>query len=110
MHKKGCQLERKKYRSIRILSPVSKILERIVHDQLYSYFAKNRSFHPTLIGYRKNRSTLTAILQMYDRWVRGAANGMVTGIVLLDLSEAFHLVNASILRKKLEIYGLKQTL
>ena len=44
---------------------------------------------------------------MYDCWVHGAANGMVTGIVLLDLSEAFDLVNASILSKKLEIYGLK---
>ena len=60
------------------------------------------------MGYRKNRSTQSAILQMYDRWVRGAANGMVSGIVLLDLSAAFDLVSPPILHKKLEIYGLKQ--
>ena len=97
LHKKGCQLERKNYRPVSILSPVSKILERVIHDQLYSYFSKNKLFHPNLMGYRKNRSTLTAILQMYDRWVRGAADGNASGIVLLDLSAAFDLVNPSIL-------------
>ena len=48
------------------------------------------------------------MIQINDRWVRGAANGMVSGIVLLDLSAAFDLVGPSILHKKFEIYGLKQ--
>ena len=40
LHKKGCHLDRQNYRPVAILSPVSKILERIIYDQVYSYFPK----------------------------------------------------------------------
>ena len=58
------------------------------------------------MGYRRNRSTMTAALQMYDRWVRGASEGKMSGIVLLDLSAAFDLVNPDILVQKMKVYGL----
>ena len=44
---------------------------------------------------------MTAALQMYDRWVRGASEGKMSGIVLLDLSAAFDLVNPEILVQKM---------
>ena len=99
----------KNYRPVAILSPLSKILEKIIYEQLYNYFTANKIFHPNLHGYRKNRSTQTALLQMYDRWVQGAAHGQVSGAVLLDLSAAFDLVTPEILLKKLEIYGVDKS-
>ena len=90
-------MERKNYRPVSILSPVNKILERVVHDQLYSYFANNHLFHPNVMGFRRNRSTMSCILQMYDRWVQGAGEGMINGVVLLDLSAAFDLVDSTLL-------------
>ena len=56
----------------------------------------------------KNRSTQTALLQMYDRWVQAASQGQVSGAVLLDLSAAFDLVSPEILLKKLRVYGLEE--
>ena len=107
LHKKLSVLERKNYRPVAILSPLSKILEKIIYEQIYSYFTSNKLLHPSLHGYRKNRSTLTALLQMYEQWVQAAHQGKVSGAVLLDLSAAFDLVSPELLVKKLGIYGLE---
>ena len=40
-----------------------------------------------------------------DRWVRAAAGGQLSGVVLLDLSAAFDLVDSDLLLQKLKVYG-----
>ena len=107
LHKKLSRLDRKNYRPVSILSPLSKVLERVLYEQIYEYFSKNSIFHANLMGFRKNRSTLTAALQMYDRWVSGARHGRLNGVVLLDLLAAFDLVDSKLLVEKLRIYGME---
>ena len=106
LHKKQCRLEVKNYRPVSILSPLSKILEKVVYEQLNEYFSKNKILHPNLHGYRQCRSTQTALITMYDRWVKAAVAGQVSGAVLLDLSAAFDLVDPELLVSKFRIYGL----
>ena len=108
LHKKLSQLDMSNYRPVAILSPLSKVLEKIIYQQIYNYFTINKLFHPNLHGYRQNRSTQTTLLQMYDKWVRAASRGQVSGVILLDLSAAFDLVDSEIMIKKLRIYGLKE--
>ena len=43
---------------------------------------------------------------MYDRWVRSAHDGQLSGVVLIDLSAAFDLVDPDLLLQKLRVYGL----
>ena len=60
LHKKMSVLKKENYRPVAILSPLSKVLEKLVHKQIYEYFENNKIFHESLHGYRKSRSTLTA--------------------------------------------------
>ena len=108
LHKKSSSLKPENYRPVTILSPLSKILEKVVYQQIYRYFTHNKIFHPNLHGYRQNRSTMTALIQMYDRWVRAAAAGQVSGVIMIDLSAAFDLVDSDILIQKLRIYGVEE--
>ena len=70
---------------------------------------KNALFISNIHGYRENRSTQTALLTMYDRWVKAAASGQISGTVFLDLSAAFDLVDHYMLIQKLKIYGLQES-
>ena len=82
--------------------------QKILYEQIYNYFAENKLFHQSLHGYRQNRSTMTALLSMYDKWVRAASKGQVSGVVLVDLSPAFDLVDPSLLIEKMKVYVFEQ--
>ena len=108
LHKKQSTLRPENYRPVAILSPLSKVLEKVVYEQIYRYFSQNKIFHPALHGYRGGRSTTTALLTMYDKWVKASSKGQLSGVVLVDLSAAFDLVSPDILVEKLKIYGFKE--
>ena len=48
-------------------------------------------------GYRPGRSTQTDFLTIYDRWAKAAVSEEVNGVVLLDLTAAFDLVDPYLL-------------
>ena len=108
LHKKESTLKPKNYRPVAILSPLSKVLEKVLYEHVYDYFSRNKLFHPSLHGYRKDRSTMTALLSMYDKWVKAARDGQVSGVVLVDLSAAFDLVSPDLLIQKMKIYGFEE--
>ena len=67
LHKKKSTLKPENYRPVAIFSPLRKTLEKIVYETIYDYFSRNKLFHPSLHGYRGGRSTMTALLTMYDK-------------------------------------------
>ena len=85
MFKKGDKQDPSNYRPISILPTLSKILEKAVHAQFYSYLTENNLISPKQFGFRLKSSTVTASAQFTDQILHAMDNGSVTGIVFFWL-------------------------
>lgn len=94
------------YRPISILCPMSKILEKIVADQLSYHFNANRILPINQSAYRQGYSTTTALLSVSDDLLKAQDVGQSSCLVLLDYSKAFDTLCHGILLKKLKFFGL----
>ena len=56
--KDGDKADPSNYRPISVLPIVSKIIERAVHDQLYTFLTTNNIINASQSGFRKNPETL----------------------------------------------------
>ena len=84
------------FRPISLLSPPAKILESIVLEPL----SKSITLAPHQHGFRKGRSTTTALQEIVDHVTDGLNRGKPadrTVLVAVDLSKAFDTVNHEIL-------------
>ena len=106
--KKGDHLCPKNYRPVALLPILSKVLEKIVFSQIVQYMETNSLLHPSHHGSRARHDTCTAVLEMHSTWIDAIEDGKMTGVMMLDLSAAFDLVNHDLLIKKLEFMGFQR--
>lgn len=97
------------FRPISILPTLSKILEKIVSEQLTSFLEKNNIIPSTQSGFRQHHSTVSALLNITDDILRAFDEKKNMCLVLLDYSKAFDTISHSILAIKLQYFGLGQT-
>ena len=79
VYKGGDATDPSNYRPIATLSPFSKVLERLVYNQLYSFVDKHQIFYKYQFGFRKGYSTERAILEITDNlklqsWTKNVKN------------------------------------
>ena len=87
---------------------IGKILEYVVHDQVYEHFTTQGLFHGNHHGFLRNHSTASALIQLYDMWLSSAENKELSAALLLDLSAAFDIVDHDIFLKKLKAYNFSE--
>ena len=107
IHKKGDNHSVENYRPISLLPSISKLFEKVVYDQIYTYFTNNKYFCPNQHGFRKMHSTEHAVMEVADRILTELDKGNIPLAIFLDLSKAFDTLNYEILLNKLQYYGIK---
>lgn len=90
------------YRPISKLPFMSKILERVVYSQLYSYLNAFNILDTFQSGFRCLHSTESALLRVKNDILLSMDSGSPVVLVLLDLSAAFDTIDHDILLKRLE--------
>ena len=102
------QNELKNYRPVSNLQFFSKILEKIVLEQLLRHLAENNLSEVFQSAYRANHSTETALLRVQNDLLCDSDEGRVNALCLLDLSAAFDTIDHGILITRLErSFGIK---
>jgi hypothetical protein len=100
----------KSYRPISNLTVLSKLLERLVSQQLATYLKDNRLLPDLQSAYRSHHSTETAVLKVLSDILLALDSGDLAVLTLLDLSAAFDSVDHETLLGRLQqSYGLEGT-
>lgn len=105
IYKKGDSCNIANYRPISLLPCISKIVERIIFNQINIYFNKNNLFCENQYGFRSGRSTELACTELVDKITNNIEKGHSSINIFLDLSKAFDKINHKILLRKLKSYG-----
>ncbi len=100
LFKKGDPKEIGNYRPISLLPVFSKVIEKIVANQLVQYKEHNSLLSSTQHGFRPKLSTEIALLQVSKKIYDAIDNREICILTLCDLSKAFESVSHDILLKK----------
>ena len=105
LFKKGSKTDPSNYRPISLLPLLSKVFERVVFNQTEEFLSLNKVLYDYQSGFRKNHSTDTCLSFLNDKILKGFDDGLLTGMILINLQKAFDTINHDILLKKLSIIG-----
>ena len=109
LFKSGDRAVAKNYRPVSLLPQISKVLEKVVQQQLTSYLERTQQYPAAQFAYRHSHSTEDAVMYAVDRYLAERDSHAHTGIALIDMSKAFDKVRHQILVRDLQSIGIGST-
>ena len=105
VYKKADSLKKENYRPVSILPCLSKIFERVMADQLNTYFKD--IFDEALSAFRTGYSCQNTLLALTENFKKAVREHQSAGAILMDLSKAFDCMPHKLLIAKFKAYGLE---
>ena len=92
------------YRPISVASVFAKVFESVALKHITVFLDTNNLMSNTQYGFRRRRSTVAACVDLTEFIYQSVDNGCTVGLVILDVSNAFAMVNHHILLRKMRFY------
>ncbi|MBM6549250.1 RNA-directed DNA polymerase [Streptococcus dysgalactiae] len=105
-HKKGPLYDTSCYRPINHTPIVSRLMERIVKEQIVEFLTSRNLISDRQHGFLKSRSCVTCQLDFLNHVTTAADNGKAFITVFLDMTKAFDRVSHSLLIAKIRMFGI----
>ena len=96
------------YRPISVLPTIARVFEKLIYNQLYSYFLNNRLLGNEQYGFRSLHSTALALGKTSNSWLMDTDDGKMNSVVFLDIKQAFDTVDHQLMLDKLKCYGIHE--
>lgn len=90
------------FRPISILPFLSKVLEKLLHEQISTFIKNNKLLSVHQSGFREKHSCVSAVLKVTDDLRCAMDSDLVSFLGLLDFSKAFDTVNHRVLISKMK--------
>ena len=107
IYKKDEELLLTNYRPISVVPCFSKLLERIMYNQLFNYLSENSILYEKQFSFQTSHSTEHAILLLVNQLYQSFNESKFTLGIFIDLGKAFDTVDHKILTKSSRYRGLK---
>ena len=82
---------------------MSKIIKKLIHEQTSSFLSSNEILFKYQPRFRKNTDSCLTLL--HDKILKGFHDGLMNGMILIDLQKVFDAIGHNILLKKLSAIG-----
>jgi hypothetical protein len=105
LFKKGDRLDMNNYRGISVLPVLAKLFEKLLAEQITSYFIANNLFYSGQHGFRKGHSCETALHELLSELNVARDLKKIVLLLFIDFRKAFDTVDADLLIAKLLNYG-----
>jgi len=102
---KGVNSDVNNYRGISVLSPLSKVFEKLLNDQIVAYLDKHNILFEGQHGFRKGHSCETALHELITDINLSRDKRLTTMLLFIDYRKAFDTVDSNLLLLKLFHYG-----